>query len=286
MSKSTSAKAIVITGASTGIGQACALHLDKLGFRVFAGVRNETDASSLEQDSSDRLTPVYIDITKPDSILKASKIMEAELKTVGLHGLVNNAGIVIAGPLEFVPIDALRSQLEINVIGQVAVTQALLPLLRRSRGRIINMSSVSGRVATPFLGPYAASKFALEALSDSMRLELMPWGIHVSVIEPGPISTPIWKKSMEVTKIMIDKLPPSAKVLYGPAIEAALRWEHDIKQSMSSPKVVVRAVEHALMASKPRTRYRIGINGFVTDIFARFGSDRLKDWVIKNQRKY
>ena len=286
MSKSTSAKAIVITGASTGIGQACALHLDKLGFRVFAGVRNETDASSLEQDSSDRLTPVYIDITKPDSILKASKIMEAELKTVGLHGLVNNAGIVIAGPLEFVPIDALRSQLEINVIGQVAVTQALLPLLRRSRGRIINMSSVSGRVATPFLGPYAASKFALEALSDSMRLELMPWGIHVSVIEPGPISTPIWKKSMEVTKIMIDKLPPNAKVLYGPAIEAALRWEHDIKQSMSSPKVVVRAVEHALMASKPRTRYRIGINGFVTDIFARFGSDRLKDWVIKNQRKY
>ena len=286
MSKSTSAKAIVITGASTGIGQACALHLDKLGFRVFAGVRNETDASSLEQDSSDRLTPVYIDITKPDSILKASKIMEAELKTVGLHGLVNNAGIVIAGPLEFVPIDALRSQLEINVIGQVAVTQALLPLLRRSRGRIINMSSVSGRVATPFLGPYAASKFALEALSDSMRLELMPWGIHVSVIEPGPISTPIWKKSMEVTKIMIDKLPPSAKVLYGPAIEAALRWEHDIKQSMSSPKVVVRAVEHALMASKPRTRYRIGINGFVTDIFARFGSDRLKDWVIKSQRKY
>ena len=286
MSKSTSAKAIVITGASTGIGQACALHLDKLGFRVFAGVRNETDASSLEQDSSNRLTPVYIDITKPDSILKASKIMEAELKTVGLHGLVNNAGIVIAGPLEFVPIDALRSQLEINVIGQVAVTQALLPLLRRSRGRIINMSSVSGRVATPFLGPYAASKFALEALSDSMRLELMPWGIHVSVIEPGPISTPIWKKSMEVTKIMVDKLPPSAKVLYGPAIEAALRWEHDIKQSMSSPKVVVRAVEHALMASKPRTRYRIGINGFVTDIFARFGSDRLKDWVIKSQRKY
>lgn len=286
MSKSTSAKAIVITGASTGIGQACALHLDKLGFRVFAGVRNKTDASSLEQNSSDRLTPVYIDITKPDSILKASKIMEIELKTVGLHGLVNNAGIVIAGPLEFIPIDALRSQLEINVIGQVAVTQALLPLLRRSRGRIINMSSVSGRVATPFLGPYAASKFALEALSDSMRLELMPWGIHVSVIEPGPISTPIWNKSMEVTKIMIDKLPPNAKVLYGPAIEAAMRWEHDIKQSMSSPKVVVRAVEHALMASKPRTRYRIGINGFVTDIFARFGSDRLKDWMIQSQRKF
>ncbi len=280
-----STKAIVITGASTGIGQACALHLDKLGFRVFAGVRNETDASSLKQASSDRLTPVYIDITKPDSILKATKVIETELKTVGLHGLINNAGIVIAGPLEFVPIDALRSQLEINVVGQVAVTQALLPLLRRCRGRIINMSSVSGRVATPFLGPYAASKFALEALSDSMRLELMPWGINVSVIQPGPISTPIWNKSMEVTKLMIDKLPSKAKVLYGPAFEAILQWEHDIKQSMSDPKVVVRAVEHALMASKPRTRYRIGINGFVADIFARFASDRLKDWIIKRQRK-
>ena len=189
MSKSTSAKAIVITGASTGIGQACALHLDKLGFRVFAGVRNETDASSLEQDSSDRLTPVYIDITKPDSILKASKIMEAELKTVGLHGLVNNAGIVIAGPLEFVPIDALRSQLEINVIGQVAVTQALLPLLRRSRGRIINMSSVSGRVATPFLGPYAASKFALGGNLSIIILVTSIDFFHMGVeIGPGSIT--------------------------------------------------------------------------------------------------
>ena len=114
------------------------------------------------------------------------------------------------------PIDSLRSQLEINVIGHIAVTQALLTLLRQAQGRIINMSSVSGRVATPFLGPYAASKFALEALSDSMRLELMPWDINVSVIEPGPISTPIWTKSIEATKLMIDKLPQKAKVLYGP----------------------------------------------------------------------
>jgi len=285
MSKSISTKAVVITGASSGIGKACALHLDKLGFQVFAGIRTEIDASSLKQESSDRLTPVYIDVTKSDSIIKATNMLETKLKSVGLYGLVNNAGIVISGPLEFIPIDALRSQLEINVVGQVAVTQALLPLLRRSRGRIINMSSVSGRVATPFLGPYAASKFAIEALSDSMRLELMPWGIHVSVIEPGPISTPIWSKSMEATKLMLDKLPPSAKALYGPSIKAAMRWEDDMKKSMSSPKVVVRAVEHALVASKPRTRYRIGMSGFVADMFARFASDSLKDWVIKSQRK-
>ena len=214
MTKSMHSKTIVITGASTGIGKACALHLDKLGYQVFAGVRTETDALSLQDASSDRLTTFYIDIAKSESILSATNMLKSTLKSVGLDGLINNAGIVVAGPLEFVPIDSLRSQLEINVIGHIAVTQALLPLLRQAQGRIINMSSVSGRVATPFLGPYAASKFALEALSDSMRLELMPWDINVSVIERGPISTPIWTKSIEATKLMIDKLPKKAKVLY------------------------------------------------------------------------
>ena len=285
MSQSMHSQTIVITGASTGIGRACALHLDKLGFQVIAGVRTETDATSLQHASSDRLTTVHIDIAESDSILRATNIIEAQLKSVGLYGLINNAGIVIAGPLEFVPIDALRSQLEINVVGHIAVTQALLHLLRQAKGRIINMSSVSGRVATPFLGPYAASKFALEALSDSMRLELMPWGINVSVIEPGPISTPIWSKSIEATKLMIDKLPEKAKVLYGPAFEAALKRENNIEQSMSTPEVVVRAVVHALTSRKPRIRYRIGVSGFAADIFARFLPDVLKDWLIKRQRK-
>ena len=278
-------KTIVITGASTGIGKACALHLDKLGYQVFAGVRTETDALSLQDASSDRLTTFYIDIAKSESILSATNMLKSTLKSVGLDGLINNAGIVVAGPLEFVPIDSLRSQLEINVIGHIAVTQALLPLLRQAQGRIINMSSVSGRVATPFLGPYAASKFALEALSDSMRLELMPWDINVSVIERGPISTPIWTKSIEATKLMIDKLPKKAKVLYGPAFQAALLWENNIEQSMSTPEVVVRAVVHALTSRKPRIRYRIGLSGFAADIFARFLPDVLKDWLIKRQRK-
>ena len=278
-------KTIVITGASTGIGKACALHLDKLGYQVFAGVRTETDALSLQDASSDRLTTFYIDIAKSESILSATNMLKSTLKSVGLDGLINNAGIVVAGPLEFVPIDSLRSQLEINVIGHIAVTQALLPLLRQAQGRIINMSSVSGRVATPFLGPYAASKFALEALSDSMRLELMPWDINVSVIEPGPISTPIWTKSIEATKLMIDKLPKKAKVLYGPAFQAALLWENNIEQSMSTPEVVVRAVVHALTSRKPRIRYRIGVSGFAADIFARFLPDVLKDRLIKRQRK-
>tara|TARA_A100001037_G_scaffold304822_1_gene342915 strand:- start:1757 stop:2617 length:861 start_codon:yes stop_codon:yes gene_type:complete len=285
MAKSMHSKSVVITGASTGIGKACALHLDKLGYQVFAGVRTEADALSLQQASSASLTTIYIDIAKSDSILSATNMIKSTLKSVGLYGLINNAGIVVAGPLEFIPIDALRAQLEINVIGHIAVTQALLPLLRESKGRIINMSSVSGRVATPFLGPYAASKFALEALSDSMRLELMPWDINVSVIEPGPISTPIWSKSIEATKLMIDKLPQKAKVLYGSAFEAALQRENNIEQSMSTPDVVVRAVVHALMSRRPHRRYRIGVSGFVADIFARFLPDILKDWIIKRQRK-
>ena len=175
------------------------MHLDGLGFRVFAGIRKSADGEALQEVASDRLRPVYLDVTDGESIRAAAEIVEAGCGASGLSGLVNNAGIVIAGPLEFLPLVSLRSQLEINVVGQIAVTQELLALLRRARGSIVNMSSVSGRVAAPFLGPYSASKFALEALSDSMRLELRPWGISVSVVEPGPIATPIWEKSRTVT---------------------------------------------------------------------------------------
>ncbi len=278
-------KAIVITGASTGIGRACALHLDQLGFRVFAGIRNTLDGEALQETASDRLQPVYLDVTNYESIRTAANIVESGCRVSGLSGLVNNAGIVIAGPLEFLPLDSLRSQLETNVVGQIAVTQALLALLRRARGRIVNMSSVSGRVAAPFLGPYSASKFALEALSDSMRLELRPWGISVSVVEPGPIATPLWKKSRAVTKNTLAKLSPQAHQLYGPSIKAAGRWEREITREMTSPEVVARAVEHALTSRRPRTRYRIGKAGRVADLVARFAPDSLRDWLLIHQRE-
>ena len=278
-------KTIFITGASTGIGRACALHLDGLGFRVFAGIRKTADGEALREVASDRLRPMYLDVTDGESIRAAAEIVKATCQADGLSGLVNNAGIVIAGPLEFLPVETLRSQLETNVIGQIAVTQALLELLRRARGRIVNMSSVSGRVAAPFLGPYSASKFALEALSDSMRLELRPWRISVSVVEPGPIATPIWKKSRTMTKNMLANLPPQVQELYGPSIKAAGTWERGMTRDMLSPEVVARAVEHALTSHRPRTRYRIGTAGIVADLVARFAPDRLRDWLLIHQRE-
>src|SRR5712691_5002789 len=180
--------AVVITGAASGIGEACALHLDKLGFCVFAGVRREVDGAALQGKASERLTPLLLDVTDAASIRFAVEIVATGVVETGLAGLVNNAGITVAGPLEFLPVSELRRQLEVNVIGQVAVTQAFLPLLRRGQGRIVNMGSLAGRIATPFIGPYHASKFAMEALTDSLRMELRRWGMHVSLIEPGFIA--------------------------------------------------------------------------------------------------
>ena len=162
--------AVVITGASTGIGKACALELDRRGFRVFAGVRSESAAQELQAQASARLTPVRIDVTDAASIAAAAETIARSVGDAGLAGLVNNAGIAVSGPLEIVPIDALRRQLEVNVIGPVAVTRSLLPLLRKARGRVVNMSSISGGVAAPYLGPYSASKFAMEAITDTLRL--------------------------------------------------------------------------------------------------------------------
>ena len=187
--------AVVITGASTGIGRVCAFHMDKLGFRVFAGIRNESDGRSLIEGSAGRITPLLIEVTDSVSALAAADRVAGAVGSAGLSGLVNNAGIVVAGPLEFLPLSELRKQFEVNVLGQIAVTQAFLPLLRQARGRIVNMSSIAGRVAFPYIGPYSASKYALEAISDALRIELLPWGISVSVIEPGDVATPIWKKS-------------------------------------------------------------------------------------------
>jgi NAD(P)-dependent dehydrogenase (short-subunit alcohol dehydrogenase family) len=174
--------AVVITGASTGIGRATARYLAERGFRVFAGVRRDQDAEVLRQEGAGRVTPLRLDVTDRGSIENAAREAEAALAGEGLQGLVNNAGIGIGAPLEFVELDELRRQLEVNVIGAVAVTQAFLPLLRRCRGRIVNVGSIGGRIAQPMLGPYNASKFALEALSDSLRMELGAWGIHVSLV--------------------------------------------------------------------------------------------------------
>lgn len=276
-------KAVMITGASTGIGLRCALRLDTLGFRLFAGVRNEDDAEKLVRASSDRITPVMIDVTKPDQIATAAEEVRSALGGEGLHGLVNNAGIVVSGPLEFLAIEDIRRQFEVNVIGQIAVTQAFTGMLRRARGRIVNIGSISGVLATPFLGPYCASKFALEALSDSMRMELKPWGISVSLVQPGSVETPIWDKSAEAADRSVEAMPPQADTLYGLAIEAVREAVAKTRKGACSPDLVAKAVAEALTSERPRTRYVVGPGMRVQALFARFAPDRLRDTLIMRE---
>ena len=197
----------IVTGASSGIGEATALHLRDLGFDVHAGVRRDEDAQRL---AGLGLQPLKLDVTDPDSIAAAA----TSIRGRPVAALVNNAGIAVSAPLELVPIDQLRNQMEINFIGQVAVTQALLPALRSARGRIVNVSSIGGRIALPLAGPYAASKFALEAATDSLRRELRHLGVKVIAVEPGGVKTPIWDKGSETADSMLAAAPPDLSLIH------------------------------------------------------------------------
>ena len=183
------AKAVLVTGASSGMGKACAVRLAEGGFTVFAAVRKERDAQAIRESCSPRLIPIILDVTKDRSISEAAQTVQDAVGSAGLAGLVNNAGIAVTGPIELVPLEELRRQFEVNVFGQIAVTQALLPLIRAGRGRIINVGSVGARFALPFGSPLNSSKAAFESISDSMRMELRPWGIHVVLVSPGSIRT-------------------------------------------------------------------------------------------------
>jgi NAD(P)-dependent dehydrogenase (short-subunit alcohol dehydrogenase family) len=250
----------VITGTSTGIGRACALRLDSAGFEVFAGVRRPEDGERLRAEASERLRTLIVDVTDVDAIAAARRDVEAAVGDRGVAGLVNNAGVNVAGPLEFVPLDEIRRQLEVNLIGQIAVIQAFLPLIRRATGRIVNMSSIGGRVANGFLGPYQASKFAVEAITDSLRKELRPWGIHVVAVEPGSVDTEIWRKGTEQGQQMIDSLPPEGRELYGEALPKGIELAKKLAERAVPAERVAEVVERALTAGRPRTRYLVGID--------------------------
>jgi NAD(P)-dependent dehydrogenase (short-subunit alcohol dehydrogenase family) len=232
--------------------------LDEAGFRVFGGVRDAAAGARLAQQCSDRFTFVQLDVTDSQSIHSAADTITQSLGTSGLHGLVNNAGIAVAGPLEFLPIAALRQQMEVNVIGPIAVTQAFLPALRAARGRIVNIGSIAGRSALPFTGAYSASKYAIEALTDALRLELRPWDIRVSVVEPGAVATDIWETSSRTAAAMMSSLPPRALELYGRLLDGIRRGAAAAPARGLGPDIVARAVMHALTAKRPRTRYLIG----------------------------
>jgi NAD(P)-dependent dehydrogenase (short-subunit alcohol dehydrogenase family) len=273
--------AVVITGASTGIGRACALELDRRGFRVFAGVRTVAAAEQLRAEASARLTPTTIDVTEADTIAAAVKSIADSLGDGGLAGLVNNAGIVVPGPLEVIPIDAFRRQIEVNVIGQLAVTQAFLPLLRRARGRVVNMSSISGGLAAPYLGPYSASKFAMEAISDALRVELRGFGIRVSAIEPGAIATPIWEKSLASAERLTADIDSAAISPYDADLATVRKFvDHSIRIASPVSKVV-EAVVHALTARRPKAHYYLGWDVSFCFRAMKLLPDGVRDWVVR-----
>lgn len=209
---------VLITGSSTGIGEACALHFDRLGWTVYAGVRKEADGDELRRRGSTKLTPVILDVTDQRQINAAAKQIESECGR--LDGLVNNAGIGRGGPLEYLELDEWRAQLEVNVIGQVAVTKALLPLIRAAKGRVVFIGSIGGRLGSPLMGPYNASKFAIAGIGHSLRQELKPKGVHVSIIEPGAIDTEIWNKAQDTMDRLRSDLPAVALEEYAEPLEA------------------------------------------------------------------
>jgi NAD(P)-dependent dehydrogenase (short-subunit alcohol dehydrogenase family) len=244
---------VVVTGASSGIGKATARVLAQRGLDVLAGVRKDSDAERVGA-LHDRVSPVKLDVTDAASVAA----LPGAVGDAPLAGLVNNAGISVSGPLEFVPLDEWRHQLEVNVIGQVAVTQALLPALRRARGRIVNIGSVGGRVAVPLLSPYNASKFAMEGITDSLRRELRPLGVHVAIVEPGAIATRIWEKGTAAADEMLAGAPPEAEAIYGETIAAVRVQAEKATREAIPPEEVAEAVAHALTAKRPRTRYPVG----------------------------
>ena len=250
--------AVLVTGASTGIGRATALLLDARGYRVFAGVRKEADARELSQDGSDRLTPVTIDVTEAAQIAAAREQVAESVADQGLAGLVNNAGVGGGGPIEFMPLDELRRTLEINLIGQVAVTQAFIPLIRKAKGTIVFIASIGGRVASPFMSPYNTSKFAIEALGESLRHELRPWEIDVAVVEPGSIDTEIWSKGNEQVREQVEVMPDDARRLYGRQITRFGEVLNETASRGISPDKVAEVVHKAIASDNPRHRYLVG----------------------------
>ena len=248
-------RSIVISGASSGIGQATALHLDKHGWRVFAGVRTDAAADELQAAASHRLTPLRLDVADASTVADAAAVVD-EATGGRVDALFNNAGVTTPGPVEFVPLEEVRQAFEVNVFGHLAMTRAFLPMLRAAKGRIIFTSSLSGRVAFPFLGTYAATKHALEAYGDALRRELRGFGIHVSLLEPGSIDTGIWDKGLDPAQRA--RLGASAEDLYGQGMDFAEKEGKRSAKAAIPVDAVVKAVDHALTATHPKRRYVVG----------------------------
>ena len=270
---------VLITGASTGIGAACAIRL------AAAGMREDAAGAALRAQNAALITPLHLDVTDADSIAAAVATLDAQLGAAGLNGLVNNAGIAIGGPLEVLPMHEIRRQFDVNVFGALAVTQAFLPQLRRARGRIVNMGSIAGRIALPFLGPYCMSKSALRAMTHALRLEVDACGIDVALVEPGAIATPIWKKSNAAADVMQATLQNDTLAHYSRHLEGIRRVIAKAEEQAISADAVARAVEHALTAAHPKTEYLVGkvtrMRAAINAVLPQFLQDSLHRWFLK-----
>jgi NAD(P)-dependent dehydrogenase (short-subunit alcohol dehydrogenase family) len=270
---------VLVTGASTGIGRACALHLASLGFSVLGGVRSEADFERLRSQGGARLQPVILDVTNGEQIAACAGRVGMESPD-GLAGLVNNAGIAIAGALEAIPIEEFRRQLEVNLTGQVAVTQALLPQLRQGQGTLIFISSDNGRLAAPCLAPYSASKYAIEAVADALRVELRPFGVRVVLVEPGAIRTPIWEKTFAAAATLRERYPPELESLYGSMSDSVEASAAKLAARGVPAERVARTVARALTSVRPRARYTVGREAKLAAVIARALPDRLRDRLV------
>ena len=271
--------AVVVTGSSTGIGRACVLHLDRLGFAVFAGVRKEVDAEALGAAGSDRLRPLTLDVTEPEQIAAAVQTV-AEASPARVAGLVNNAGVGVGGPLELIPIDDFRRQIEVNLIGQIAVTQAFLPALRKARGRVVFLSSIGGLNANPYMSPYHASKFGIEAVGDALRQEMRQFGVEVSIVEPGLVATPMWDKGRDSAHAIKDRLTAEDERLYGEKVARMGEVLEKVGARGVPPEKVAEAIGHALTAKRPKTRYLVGADARMTLLMRRLVPDRIRDRIV------
>ncbi len=271
-------RSVVVTGASSGIGRVSALRLDAAGWRVFAGVRRDADAESLREAGSERLIPLKLDITDQGQVDAAAETIAAAVGDAGLDGLVNNAGITIPCPLEVIPLDDFRRLIAVNLTGQLAITQALLPQLRLSKGRVVFVSSMSSRRAVPMLAAYCASKAGLNALADGFRQELRGCQVGVSIIEPGAIETPIWDRGEEALEKAMRHSNVDAEHLYGKLVAAFRDVADRALKRRLPPEKVARAIEHALTAGRPRLRYVVGLDAKAQALALRLSPARMIDF--------
>lgn len=269
--------AVLITGASSGIGYATATLLARHGTIVFAGIRRQIDGEMLLREGAGNIKPMLLDVADSTSLMRARAKIES-LREYRLDAIVNNAGIALAGPLELLPLEELRKQFEVNFFGAIAAIQTFLPLLRESCGRIVNVSSISGKLATPFAGAYSASKFALEAASDALRLELRPFGVSVSVVEPGSVRTPIWRRSTDASLKILDEASVG-RADYDTAIRQMMRVAQQQELRGIAPERVAQTIERALTAKHPRARYLVGLDARMRLLVARL-PEPIRDMLI------